>query len=747
MSVALKKIYLMRLKIKSLYDDLKGYWHYVVLTIILIALTIKYVYLGILLLFLYLYLFFKYRRLFYLCLLFSFLFIISFIVKEMIYQHEKNVPIKGYIIEIDNYDDINRYKIRSGLVNYYFYSEKEYQIGYKVLVNGRKEEYNVHYPNQFDYNNYLHYQNIQGVIKDSEVKVFGENFSIYSIHHLINNYITNRFTNNEATYLKTFITGDKSQLDMENIKKLNISHLFVISGLHVNIIIVIIDKIFSFFKVPKTVRDIICIIFTSFYVVVTSFLISVIRVFIGLLLKKILSIDGLDRLAVNALIVLIINPFYIFNISFILTYLISFFITIYKVRIKVKQRMFNYIINIIELTFFIQLFTLPITISMSPDFNLFSILISPFYIIFVTYLFLPLSIITIFIPFISSFYGWIIKFFMLSTNYFSQITFLQISLGDIHIIFKIIYLLLFYLALIGWIKKDLKYFSFLIIFFIGWYYKGTFQLNTKVYFFDLPLGESTLITTKNYSQVILVDSGDINNQVLTTILKNLGVRKIDYLIISHSDLDHIGGSLDVVKSINTDNLICGIYDDSPRIKELKQYIDNTYYVKKGDMIKKGEITINFLSPAPDYDYGNINDNSLVFIMTVCNKSFLFTGDISSKVEKEISNLNLQVDFLKVAHHGSNTSSSDIFIDNISFKYGIIMSGYNNYFGFPNDIIVNKIHNCLTTKMYYTIEVVLRNKNIKFKYYKFFKKFDIIRIIGETYVSRRVIFIHRNRTSY
>ena len=251
----------------------------------------------------------------------------------------------------------------------------------------------------------------------------------------------------------------------------------------------------------------------------------------------------------------------------------------------------------------------------------------------------------------------------------------------------------------------------LLIMFILWYYKGFFELDNQVYFYDLPKGEATLMIYKNYQKIILIDSGD-NNEVLVNILKNKGIKKIDYLIISHSDSDHIAGAILMTKYIKIDNLIVSIYENNQKIEYLKKYSNHIYYVKGKDKIENDYFMIDIIEPSKDYQ--NINDNSLVFNMKIFNHTFCFTGDISTKVEEKMMNnrVNIDVDFYKVPHHGSITSSSINYLKMINYRYAVIMSGYYNTFSFPNMQVVSRYHDVLLTKDKGTIKIIFRKNKFK-----------------------------------
>ena len=707
-------------KILSLFSIFKNNGHFFVIFEVLICLCINSWYFLFVLIFYIIWLFIKNKRLMFFTLVLGIIFLSIFLVKELIYNNTSDLVIEGEVLNIQEKEYYNMLLIKTNNVKYLVKTKDQYRVGDILLVKGVSDEYKVHYPNQFDYNKYLHFQNIKSVISSTEIKKCGYKFNLRIFHDIIKNYINKTFPEKVSSYINTLTIGSSDTLDSTNIDKIGISHLFVISGLHVSILILIIEKILGLFKTNKKIMIIIEIMLIGFYVILTNFLISVIRVFVSLVLKRMTRIKGLDQISLNFIIVTLINPFYAFTISFILSYIIAFFMALYSNFIKIDfknkllSKILNYIINTLILTFLVQLLVLPIVISINPDFNLVSVLVNPIYIIFVTYLYLPISFIILIFPGILPIYQFLTNIFEYLTQNLANIEFLSLSLGNIHIVFKMLYYVVFYLAFYAIETKKYKLIIFLILFMFFWYYKGFFILNDYVYFLDLPVGDATLIISKNMHQVIVIDSGEVTkDNIFTKILKDFGIRKVDYLIISHSDSDHIGGAINMVKYIKVKNLILNYYDKNNTTNKLKQFVDNTYYLKEQDKIKTNYF--NLLVISPKFDYGNTNDNSLAFILEIDKTKFLFTGDISTKVESDIiSKYKIDVDYLKVAHHGSKTSTSVKFLNNIKYQYAVVMSGYYNTFGFPVNEVMERIPKTKQLRTDILQTIILKKEKNKFK---------------------------------
>ena len=224
----------------------------------------------------------------------------------------------------------------------------------------------------------------------------------------------------------------------------------------------------------------------------------------------------------------------------------------------------------------------------------------------------------------------------------------------------------------------------------------------NVTYLDVGQGDAVVITYK--SNTILLDTGgniysDISNNKIIPYLKSLGKYKIDYLILSHGDYDHMGESINLIDNFKVDNVIFNNNNYNELEQELinKLNIKNILYYNNVNFIDINNIRLYFLN---NKLYDNENDNSNIIYFKYNNYSFLFTGDISSNTEEDIiSNYNINnIDFLKVSHHGSNTSSCDKFIKSINPKYSLISVGKNNKYGHPDKIVLDTLSN---SKIYRT----------------------------------------------
>lgn len=211
------------------------------------------------------------------------------------------------------------------------------------------------------------------------------------------------------------------------------------------------------------------------------------------------------------------------------------------------------------------------------------------------------------------------------------------------------------------------------------------------YFVDIGQGDSSLIQTKD-GKNILIDTGEgessrypAGKKILFPYLLKRNVHKLDLLIISHFDSDHSGGAKYILENMEVSTVII-----SPQFRYSKQYIEvmkviienrkrgrktKVIYGLNGGVIQCGKyFKMKIYGPINKYITKNIlNNNSLVFLALIGEKKILYTGDIEKVAEEQIIKRieGIDIDYLKVAHHGSKSSTTDIFLNNIRCKNFVI----------------------------------------------------------------------------
>lgn len=224
----------------------------------------------------------------------------------------------------------------------------------------------------------------------------------------------------------------------------------------------------------------------------------------------------------------------------------------------------------------------------------------------------------------------------------------------------------------------------------------------KVYFIDVGQADAILLQSGEHN--MLIDAGNNEDGVkIVNYLKEINVSKFDYVFATHAHEDHIGGMDDIINNFDIDKFF--MPDVITTTKTFEDMLDALEANNLGyDAAVKGE-EFDFSGAMVKIIYvGNegddLNDTSIVIKVTHGNNSFLFTGDATSKVERKLLKEDIKSDVLKVAHHGSEYSSSDEFLDGVNLDYAIISVGKDNSYGHPKQSIIDKL-NKRNVKIYRT----------------------------------------------
>ncbi|MBO5530644.1 MAG: DNA internalization-related competence protein ComEC/Rec2 [Bacilli bacterium] len=635
---------------------------------------------------------YKYLILF-LVVLFSFFVTNNYDYKSKYNGNEKN--IEGYVLEkkINNKKSSLVIKGKEKvLVNIY----NRVDINYHdyVSVNGilSKPNSNTIF-NLFNYKRYLKEKRINYIFTGKNIKVIRKNNNIfYSIKNLIEKRI-NKYKSKK--YLKVFILSEKNDLD-KNIKdvykNLGIVHLLSISGSYIAILVFIMNKIIK----NKKIISILLIT----YIALTNYQISILRTvlcYILFLLNKRykLGIDKESIIILLASFLLLMNPYYLYNIGFLLSFFVSFSLIHFSYLLENR----NYIQRSLIISFIAFFISLPIIINTYFSINFLSILFNLIYVPFSCFVLYPLSLLTFLFPMLDSLLYILTKLFENLSLFLNKMNYFTLSFSKIPLPFYIIYYYLIF-------KKNNKFLLLVPLLYLYNYY----LFIPRIYFLDVGQGDSALIRYKNKN--IIIDTGGSydydNSDNLVMFYKSVGVKKIDEMYISHGDLDHIGNAYNITKKIKTENIYINKYNETNLEKELC----SNNCKKVGEDFNRNMIKV--LNPS--YNMYDENDNSLVIYISINNKNILFMGDSSKEVEYRLMNTyNIgKIDILKVGHHGSNTSSSKAFIKSIKPKYSVISVGKNNRYGHPNKEVLNNLDN---SKIFRTDEdgsIMFKIKNNELK---------------------------------
>lgn len=605
----------------------------------------------------------------------------------------------------------------------------------------------------FNYKEYLKTKEIYGIIEcESEVQVV-KTKNLNFIQLAINNLSIKIQQNLDKILLKDtkdlavgILLGVSSDIDSEvkqNFRDCNLSHMLAISGSHLTYLILglnlLLNKKILGIRKCKVITIIIIIIFMLIVNMSSSIVragICTIISILGTLIYR--KSDSYTAIAISLLFSLIKNPFSLFNIGLQLSYLATLGIIIFYTmlsKIKISEgKLKKYIIENIISTLSANILILPITTyyfnTIPTNFLLSNLVAGP-----VLGISLIFELITVFISFISiklaQVPGAVVNVCLILLT---KITKIISKIPNITVVTpKIASVILIYIIILNvWlytnkrnIYKNLKISRLLCILIIIILIINFLNIERtmRIYFIDVGQGDSSLICTPT-GKNILIDGGgsrtpekyDVGEKVLLPYLLDRRIKKLDYIIISHFDADHAQGIEAVIDKIKVKNIVVSRqasqsveYDKI--IKMCKEKKIKIIDAKRGEKIVIDKYAyFDILHPGDtllDDGKGGLNANAIVAKLNykMDNKLFtvLFTGDIEYDAEQELVKEygnKLKSDILKVAHHGSKTSSSQEFINLVKPEIALIGVGKDNTFGHPNDGVIEKLKK-IKAKIYRT----------------------------------------------
>ena len=592
----------------------------------------------------------------------------------------------GIIDEIKNNDDYYKITIKSKekiIGSYYSKEPINISLGDKITFTGTlNKPKNNTIPNTFNYRKYLYNHHIYYLVKIDNIKVISKT---RSVKYKVKNYIIKRSEKfKHSDYFKAFLIGDKSEMDDYSIfQKNGVSHLFAISGMHLSLLSGIILFVFK----KSRFKEILACIFLILFSMITNYSASIYRsllLFIYIVLNKKLDlrISTVNVLLLVVCTLLIFNPLIIYDMGFLYSVSVSLGLILFNKYMKK-----NYFINMFLTSFIAFLFNLPITLYYNYEINLMQIINNVIIVPLVSIIIYPLTILTFIFSFLEPILNVLISILKFISTHLIMI---NIIVPKVSLIFYFVY----YIFLFMFLKTNHNIFILLIIIYtLCIKVKPLIDFNTYVYFLDVGQGDSSLIYNKH--KVVLIDTGGNDNIKVSDntikFLKSTGKSKINYLVLTHGDYDHMGDAINVIENFKVDKVIFNCGEFNGLEKELIKALDKKN-IKYYSCIKELNIDNSKLHFLQTKEYDNENDNSNVIYTELNGYKFMFMGDAGVEKEKDIlDKYNLsKIDILKVGHHGSKTSSGKDFINDINPKYSIISVGKNNRYGHPNKEVLNNL---------------------------------------------------------
>lgn len=521
----------------------------------------------------------------------------------------------------------------------------------------------------------------------------------------------------QAGVIEAMVLGEKTNLDSE-IKELyqknGIGHIMAISGLHISFWGMGIYRLLKRLGLGEKFSVFFSIIVIYLYGMMTGFSVSAVRAVIMMILALIAHIVGrtydmLSAMSFSGIITLLCNPMQVRNCGFLLSYGAIIGVGVCYPILKEIFNSKSKLIDCILVTISIQIVLLPVTAWFFYEIPLYgsflNLLVLPAMSllltisilgVFCTYLYPPIG------TFVFGTVYIILKYYEVLCKNVIRLPFSSLVTGKPSVIQIILYSVLVVFALYLFTnRKGVKWVFLFLMAFLMLFPVPVYQFEATI--LDVGQGDSIFFQTGRLSYLIDGGSSDVKNvgtYRILPFLKAKGIQTLDVMIVSHTDKDHINGLLEILeqtkkKQFRVRCLMLPKIENPDRpyykMEQLaKQSGIKIYYLEKGIKWKKEKLQVVCLHPNPDFSMQDKNECSMILSIQYGEARFLFTGDVEEEGEKEILPYLEYHDVLKVAHHGSKSSSTEEFLEKVNPKVGLISCGLHNSYGHPHKEVIDRM---------------------------------------------------------
>ncbi|KXO17074.1 DNA internalization competence protein ComEC/Rec2-like protein [Clostridiales bacterium KA00134] len=618
---------------------------------------------------------------------------------------------KGFVLKVNKFPLSKKVLIKS-------YEDLDIEKGDFVSLSGDFEKAEDAYNfKSFSYKKYLLGQGILSICRKPKIEYIKRQGSFVGAMPLrIKNTLFgdyNRYmSTSSAEILEGLILSEKSSIENLNAyRQVGLGHILSISGFHIGILYLFLFGIFRFIDLDKKICKLMALILVIFYCWMIDFPPGALRACLMLIFTDLAffvkgQYSTRDGLFISLFIILIFAPYQLFNISLLLSYFGVGGI-IYLGNRLVNVYGGSYIKNDFLILLGVNISIFPIQALSFASYNIFSIpinlILTPLYslAIIVAYIASLFSVISLPIRPLYECLDYYLRMCNFLVNGLNNYLNFSLNLRQLGIlsIFAYVFLFLLISRLIKIPNLNRKIYTCIIIYFallLGIYSLEAYRSYgaLKLSFIYVGQGDACLINYRGKN--FLVDTGGCEDEnynpgeiYLKKVLEREGVRTIDGVFISHFDADHVEGIKDIWDRFKIKRVFMHSYPTkSPYLKKIIKRGLKTISLKDGQVLKSDDLEFKVL-----YDgskASNENASSLILMVNLNGFKILFTGDSDKESEKFYNGEETTI--LKVAHHGSNTSTSQEFLEKVRPKIAVISCGYKNSYGHPSELVLANLKN-------------------------------------------------------
>ena len=531
----------------------------------------------------------------------------------------------------------------------------------------------------------------------------------------------------ESGIAKAMLTGDRTDIGEETDElytKAGVTHILCISGLHMSLFAFYLSYILrDLCKCSKRVTAFVTIVVCVGFLIFSGLKPSAMRAVVMISVTSLGYVvyrqhDWLNSLALAGILILLIQPLYLFQAGFQLSFASVLGIYIATHVLPKPKTWYAKIGNLAGISCFAVGFGLPIVAYHFYEVSFVGILANMVVLplsgillgsivlsVMGGFLFLPLGV------FLAGTVYFILQLFEMVCHLMIQIPYGIVTIGRMPLWSIAAYYLLWYALCFyrpNWKYRLMTFSSTMILLYAMLGNRLIWKENT-VAFLDVGQGDCTVITTYD-KRAFVIDGGgkygkplgeNVGITVIAPYLASQGITDVEALFLTHLDADHSTGILELLAEGKGKDLYvsdCPVVDTeaAQQLKEIVEKNDVSVYTmhKGNDCTMESLGVLRCMYPIEDFYFDENSENvrSLVLQYVYGDTSVLLTGDIEVMQEAMLAKQEIQSDILKVAHHGSRTSSTPIFLDAVSAECGIISCGRNNLYNHPHTEVIERLEN-------------------------------------------------------
>lgn len=638
--------------------------------------------------------------------------------------------LRGFMIDERGDKIYVRYQIKSAGEKALY--ENHELTGQSYIVEGKIEEQKMAHPYAFNMAAYLRSHNARGVIIVENWHYREQRFSVSYFfakqRKRLLTHIEHHFPSSIAAEAQALLVGSTELVDetvARAYEKLGITHLFAISGLHVALMSFIFFESLLRFRIRRQLALLLLICALPTYAIIVGGAPSVWR---AVLMVELVvcarffrwRMSTIDALSIAFIILLILNPPIFYQIGFQLSFLATFSIVMSTHMI---QQANHYVTQLFLLSAVCQLFVYPILLYHFYELSITSLLANIMFVPLFSFIILPVNVFLLIVSFIAPRIATILLSLYTPIRDLLTKAILTIEQFPYHLWVAgkpslLVVLILFVSVVACFVYIERKRWSLAVAVLVVppfcWQMMPYMQKDLIVTFVDVGQGDCIVIELPYRRAIYIVDTGgvlrfeqeewqaraknfEIGTQVVVPYLKGRGMGKVDKLILTHADADHVEAAEEVLREIAV-----GEIDVTPNAwqKQVMEDLLQEAQRKKvrlierlqGDAWQKGETSFRYLWPTDTQYEGN--DDSLVLLIENGAFRLLLTGDLEQGGEEalvaQLAEDIRQITVLKLGHHGSKTSSTASFLQTTTPQLAVITAGENNRYKHPHSEVMTRL---------------------------------------------------------